>query len=176
MAFQLNSRRCTATIEDSPLGLSLRWQLDPLMESECDEVVSQKTSLQFEPFLRKDNVWVRNPDGSESQVSFRGSAENEFKDVYISPDGQFAIAMQCRPASKAKLHLLDVMPQDQFRPKLITEEYLRAGDSVEIKRPCLFNLAIRTEIGVDNSLFANPYAITSIGWSSDSQRYYFFFQ
>ncbi|KAM3505175.1 hypothetical protein MY10362_003119 [Beauveria mimosiformis] len=67
------------------------------------------------------------------------------------------------------------MPHDQFRPKLVTEDYLRAGDNVEVKRPCLFSLTAKAEIPVDNSLFANPYAITNIGWSSDSQEYYFVF-
>ncbi|KAH8718232.1 hypothetical protein HC256_002883 [Beauveria bassiana] len=175
VAFQLKSRRCTAVIEDSPLGLSLSWQSDPIMENDLDEVPKQDIGSCFEPFLRKGNVWVRKPDGYESQVSFRGFSDNEFKDIYSSPDGQFAIAMQCKPTSKASLHLIDVMPQDQFRPKLVTGEYLRAGDDVEVKRPCLFNFATGDEIFVDNSLFANPYAITSIGWSSDGQKYYFVF-
>ncbi|KAM0667975.1 hypothetical protein ACQRIT_002740 [Beauveria bassiana] len=177
VAFRLKSRRCTAGIEDSPLGLSLSWQSDPFMENDLDEVPRQDTGSCFEPFLRKGNVWVRKPDGSESQVSFREFSDNEFKDVYSSPDGQFAIAMQCKPASKASLYLIDVMSQDQFRSKLVTEEYLRAEDDVEVKRPCLFNLATGDEIFVDNSLFANPYVITSIGWSrsSDGQKYYFVF-
>ncbi|KGQ03709.1 Prolyl tripeptidyl peptidase [Beauveria bassiana D1-5] len=176
VAFQLKSRRCTVVIEDSPLGLSLSWRTDPLMENDdLDDVSGQDIDPRLEPFLRKGNVWVRKSNGSESQVSFRGFNDNEFKDIYASPDGHFAIAMQCKPASKASLHLIDVMPQDQFRPKLVTEEYLRAGDNVEVKRPCLFNLTTRAEVFVDNSLFANPYAITSIGWSSDSQKYYFVF-
>ncbi|KAJ2970135.1 hypothetical protein NQ176_g8329 [Zarea fungicola] len=175
VAFQVKSRRFTVVIENSPLGLSLSCQSDPLVESELDKVSGQSRGPRGEPFLRSGNVWVRQPDGSENQVSFHGFSDNEFKDVYPSPDGQFAISMQCKPASKASLHLIDVMPQDQFPPKLMTEEYLRAGDNVELKRPCLFNLATRAEIPVDNSLFANPYAITSIGWSSDSQKYYFIF-
>lgn len=174
VAFQLNSRRCTAVIEDSPMGLSLSWQSDPFIEDDRD-ASTKHSSFRFEPILRQGNVWARNPDGSESQVSFRGSGDNEFKDIYPSPDGHYVIAMQCKPASKASLHLTDVMPQDQFRPKLVTEEYLRAGDNVEVKRPCLFNLATNAEIFVDASLFANPYAITSIGWSTDSQKYYFVF-
>ncbi|PQK12975.1 hypothetical protein BB8028_0003g15900 [Beauveria bassiana] len=176
VAFQLKSRRCTVVIEDSPLGLSLSWRTDPLMENDdLDDVSGQDIDPRLEPFLRKGNVWVRKSNGSESQVSFRGFNDNEFKDIYASPDGHFAIAMQCKPASKASLHLINVMPQDQFRPKLVTEEYLRAGDNVEVKRPCLFNLTTRAEVFVNNSLFANPYAITSIGWSSDSQKYYFVF-
>lgn len=175
VAIQLKSHRCTVVIEDSPLGLSLSWQSDPLVENDLDKVSGQGAGPRCEPFLRSSNVWVRQPDGSESQISFHGFSDNEFKDVYPSPDGQFTIAMLCKPASEASLHLIDVMPQDQFRPKLVTEEYLRAGDNVEVKRPCLFNLDTRTEIPVDTSLFANPYAITSIGWSSDSQKYYFVF-
>lgn len=176
VSFQLESRRCTAVIQDCPLGLSLSWQSDNLMENGPDQVSCQDASPRCEPFLRKGNIWARELDGSESQLSFRGFSENEFKDVYPSPDGQFAIAMQCKPASKGSLYLIDVMPQDQFLPKLVTEgEHLRAGDSVEVKRPCLFNLSTRTEIAVDNALFANPYVITNIGWSSDSQKYYFVF-
>ncbi|KAK3181439.1 hypothetical protein K4F52_007301 [Lecanicillium sp. MT-2017a] len=175
VSFQLKSRRCTAVIADSPLGLSLSWQSDPIIENSLDEATGKDGVPPFEPFLRQGNVWVRKADGSESQVSFRGSSENEFKDVYASPDAQFAIAMQCKPASKASLQLTDVMPQDQFRPKIVTEEHLRPGDNVEVKRPCLFNLAAGAEMLVDNCLFTNPYAITNIGWSNDSQKYYFVF-
>lgn len=175
VSFQLRSRRCTATVQDSPLGLSLSLQSDPLMEDDIEQDVKQDAGPRFEPFLRKGNVWMRRPDGSESQVSFRGNSDNEFKDIYASPDGQYAVAMQCKPASKATLHLVDVTPDNQFKPKLVTEEHLRAGDNVEVKRPCLFNLATRAEIAVDDALFVNPYAITNIGWSSDSQRYYFVF-
>ncbi|KAM3549959.1 hypothetical protein MY1884_008481 [Beauveria asiatica] len=177
VAFQVKSRRCTAVIQDSPLGLSLDWQSDSLMESDIigDQVSAKDTSRQRKAFLRQGNVWVRELDDSESQVSFHGFCDNEFKDVYTSPDGQYAVAMRCKPASKVSAHFIDVMPHDQFRPKLVTEDYLRAGDNVEVKRPCLFSLTTKVEIPVDDSLFANPYAITNIGWSSDSQKYYFVF-
>lgn len=176
VAFQIKSRRCTAIIEDSPLGLSLQWDSDSLMEgSGGDGGSADGAGAQLEPFLQNGNVWVREPDDSTSQLTSHGCNENEFKDVFPSPDGQFAIALQCKPASKASLTLINVAPYDQFQAKPITQEMLRPGDNVEVKRPCLFNLCTKTEIPVDNSLFANPYTITSIGWSSDSQKYYFVF-
>ncbi|KAJ3472933.1 hypothetical protein NLG97_g10623 [Lecanicillium saksenae] len=174
VSFQLKNRRSSAVVQDSPLGLSLQWDLDPIVE--CDDDISERdTAARREAFVRNGNVWVRETDGPTAQISFQGFSDNEFKDVFTSPDGKLAIAMQCTPPSKRSLHLVDVTPDDQFLPKLTTHEFLRPGDNVEIKRPYLFNLIDKTEIPVENILFRNPYAITNVGWSSNSEKYYFVF-
>lgn len=175
VACELKCRRSTVTVEDSPFGLTLSWQMDPLTESlgAAEDQKSSETDLN--PFLLRFNVWVRNSEGAEKQISYNGTEDNEFKEVYKSPNGCHAVAIRCKPASKSRLHLIQSCPTDQFRPKLISQDYLRAGDNVELKRLCLFDLVNRSEIFVDDALFNNPYTITSIGWSDDSKKYRFIY-
>lgn len=174
VSFQVISRRSKLFIADCALGISLSWSSDPFTEKAGDDATMTASNL-WRPFLHAGNLWARGSDDAESQVTFRGFSDNEFKYLYVSPDGNYAIVNQCKAASQSSLLLVDVLPEDQFQPKLVREDFRRPGENLEVKRPCLFNLVTKKEVFVDSSLFGNPYAITNIGWSDDSQRYYFIF-
>ncbi|ODA79766.1 hypothetical protein RJ55_05360 [Drechmeria coniospora] len=162
---------CTVTIGESPLGLALRWET-----ALAGQESPQAPSTGPKPFIRNFNLWCRSSDGAEKQISFDGNADNEFKDMYPSPNGRHVVVKQCRPPSKQSLlYMVDSSPKDQLRPALISEEYLRPGDNVEHQRPRLFDLEANREMLVDDALFRNPFSLTNVGWSGDGRRYRFLF-
>lgn len=175
VACELTCRRSTATIEGSPSSLTLNWQMDALMENDSATKAEAKSESGLEPFLRQCNVWVRNSETRETQVSFDGTEDNEFKDIFKSPDASHAVAVQCKPAAYNRLYLIDSSPRGQCRPKLITHDYQRPGGSLEVRRPRLFDLINRKEIFIDDAQFHNPFSITTIGWSDDGERFYFLY-
>ncbi|CAG9955658.1 unnamed protein product, partial [Clonostachys rosea f. rosea IK726] len=58
---------------------------------------------------------------------------------------------------------------------LATTQDPLSGEPLDIHRPRLFDLAGTCEIHTDNSLFANPVSLHSIGWSRDEKEYRFIF-
>lgn len=176
------------TIEEAPGMLGIRY--DKSSETDQEE---EGTDKKFEPFIRDFNLWTRpgkgksvsnddSTDKSESassnkerQISFGGVLDNQFKRIYQTAEGNHAVVWQCRQPSKRQLHFVESCPEDQMQPKLTSRTYLKPGDEVEMERPRLFDLSAGKEIPVDDALFRNPYALTNIGWSEDSQSYRFIF-
>ncbi|MCU0880114.1 MAG: DPP IV N-terminal domain-containing protein, partial [Pirellulaceae bacterium] len=59
---------------------------------------------------------------------------------------------------------------DQLQPKLHTHDYLKPGDRIAQSKPCLFEIASKKQIPIDDSLFQNPWDISQLRWSADSRR------
>ncbi|KAI1871855.1 hypothetical protein JX265_005841 [Neoarthrinium moseri] len=179
ISFSVKTGISTAHIEELSDRLILRWEMDTLAES-SNTKDSEPTTISTrrpEVFVRDFNVWLRNADGTESQISYGGFVDNAFKDdcIYLSSTGQHAVVWQCRPQTKRVVHMVESTPKDQFQPKLSTAEYLKPGDNVDVYRPRLFDLTSGREIPVNDNLFRNPYALTNVGWSQDGKKYRFVF-
>lgn len=172
---EFKHHRGIAIVEEIPPGLTLRWDSDQKTEKSVATAGENESGTCSELLLRDFNVWARSFSGTEKQITYDGVADNAFKDVYLSPSGNHAVAFQCKPPANSLAFFIKSCPSSQFPPELITEHYLRAGDKVEYKRPRLFNLANDQEVFVDDELFQNAYDLTDIGWSDDSQKYRFIF-
>lgn len=69
--------------------------------------------------------------------------------------------------------IVDSSPRDQVQPKLITYDYLKPGDKVEITKPCLLDVATRRQIPVSDDLFKNPFSTGDFRWEPDGKRFSF---
>lgn len=170
------------TIENSHDGLAVSWQKDPFeaagsLRGNYSPETKQKPK--YEAFLRQNNVWARSQDGTERQASYDGYDDDRYRLVYPAPDGQFAVAMQCRRGCQVPFQLKDSIPKDQLRPKIINSPsdggHPRAGDLMDVDKPRLFNLATAEEVPVCDSLFRNPFSIENVGWSECGKTYRFIF-
>ncbi|KAH6658157.1 peptidase S9 [Truncatella angustata] len=177
VAFAVKSSPSSAVIEELPKSLALRWETDKSTEDfdSGEGPVDPKSAPQA--FVRDFNIWVKDTEEIESQISFDGFEDNKFQDdcIYPSADGRHVVVWQCKPASRHAIHMVESSPEDQLQPKLNTIQYLRPGDNVEVQRPRLFDLVARHEISVEDTLFRNPYALTNIGWSKNGKNYRFIF-
>ena len=127
-------------------------------------------------FVRDYNVWVRNDDDRETQLSTNGTKEYPFDDkLYPSPDGRFAVACQYTPEQGHTVYQVESSPKDQMQPRLKHFQYLKPGDKVRIDRPKMFDLAEKREVSTDDTLFQDPFEIEDMGWSTDGREYRFLY-
>jgi dipeptidyl-peptidase-4 len=128
-------------------------------------------------FVRNYNVWVRDSEGGETQLSTSGTKENPFDEDSIHPskDGSFAVVWQYTPHQEHIVYEVESSPKDQLQPRLKQFQYLKPGDKVRIDRPKMFDLKGKREIAADDKLFRNPYHLKDMGWSNDGGEYRFWY-
>jgi dipeptidyl-peptidase 4 len=150
-------------------------------------------------FVRDNNLWVRDlADGKEYALSFDASSSNTFHadsdrqrmiemeyeapekpptlaDAYWSPDSSHLVAMQTRTVNQRRVYLVESSPLDQLQPKLQSYPYLKPGDDIPVPRPRLFSISDRRELPINAALFANPWDVGEVRWSSDSTMFDFLF-
>lgn len=146
-------------------------------EEEEDKPEINKTQGFTTLFIRDNNVWVRD-DGGEHQITSNNSSEflyDHTSTIAYSSDGNFAVVWEYSPEQGYTLTLVESTPADQLQPKVRTQTYLKPGDKMRVDRPRMFDLRAKQEVSTDNSLFANPYSLTDLGWSGDSAEYRFIY-
>jgi dipeptidyl aminopeptidase/acylaminoacyl peptidase len=130
----------------------------------------------WEAFIQNYNVYLRSRDKKETfALSFDGSEGNyyTFASINWSPDGKSLVAYRVRPGHRRQIHFIESSPTDQLQPKHSTRDYAKPGDSLDIAQPVLFEVETRKQIVVDNSLFPNPYSLSSPTWWKDSRAFTF---
>ena len=127
-----------------------------------------------EIFVREYNVFLKSPDGKETQLTRDGEKGHAYHDKgYWSPDSKKLIDMRIRTAQSRKLYFIESAPKDQVQPRLHTKEYLKPGDKIRQERPHLFDVTNKREIPTENNLFANPWKISDVHWTEDSKNFRF---
>jgi len=82
-------------------------------------------------------------------------------------------AYRTRPGYDREVDYVESSPADQLQPKHRTILYRKPGDALDIAYPTLFDLAAKTEIEIDHSLFPNPYSLSPPVWWKDSRAFTF---
>ncbi|KAF7505263.1 hypothetical protein GJ744_001126 [Endocarpon pusillum] len=148
------------------------------IEKSSSLALSQEPESSDKPqaLVKEYNVWVRDADGQETQLSINGTEGNPFDDtIYHSPNSQFAVAYQYTPEQTSTVYEVESSPKDQIQPRLKQFQYLKPGDNVRVDRPRMFDLTEKKEVTTDDALFQNPYSIDDMGWSADGQEYRFLY-
>ncbi|PSN61268.1 alpha/beta-hydrolase [Corynespora cassiicola Philippines] len=129
-------------------------------------------------FLRDNNVWFREEDGRETQLSTTGAPGSGFADqTWFSPDNKFVIAVQSTQGEDRVIYMVESSPEDQLQPRLKELLYEKPGDRSIIWRPRMFDLTTKQEVPTDDTLFQNPYNIDmdNGGWNAESTEFRFGF-
>lgn len=129
----------------------------------------------YKAYIKDYNVYIKKRSGKkETQLSYDGS-EGEFYSSYIhwSPDSKKLAVFKVRDNKKRYMYFVESAPEDQLLPRLHKREYLRPGDALPIKSPCLFNIENKQQIPVSNLNYADQYNLDNIQWSNDSKSFSF---
>ena len=130
----------------------------------------------WEALIQNYNVFVRPKDKTDaSPLSWDGSEGNYYTagSITWSPDSKRLVAYRVRPGYRREVHYVESSPMDQLQPKHSAREYAKPGDALDIAQPALFDLASKTQVLVDNSLFPNPYSLSRPTWWKDSRAFTF---
>ena len=138
-------------------------------------------------FLRDNNVWVKDVDGSEAsytpsgapvrgnerQLSFDGTDQNYYAGLYWSPDSKKVASIQREYVKERQIPLRESAPEDQIQPKLRWLDYAKPGDRLPQAAPALFDLASGEKVTIDTAPYANQYYLSFGQWSGDSKYFTF---
>lgn len=105
-------------------------------------------------------------DGSEGDAYMAGS-------IRWSPDSRKLVAYRRRPGYRRTVYFVLSSPADQLQPKLDSMFYRKPGDVLDSYQPVLFDVEGHRQTLVDNTLFPNPYQISSVEWRGDSHAFTF---
>jgi Tol biopolymer transport system component len=128
-------------------------------------------------FIKNFNVFIKKRNTKEEyQLSFNGS-EGELYSSFIewAPDSKKLATCQVRLHTKKYIYFVESSPEDQLQPELHKREYLKPGDALPIRKPCLFNVEERKQIPVDTQPFEHQYSISDLKWWNDSRAFTFEF-
>jgi dipeptidyl aminopeptidase/acylaminoacyl peptidase len=131
----------------------------------------------FEALVKEYNIYLKEKkSGEEIQLSYDGSSGDSYSsDISWSPDSKYIAVYKIRKHEKRFIHFVESSPKDQLQPILHKREYLKPGDALPIKRPCLFNIASREKINLNTDHFENQFDLSGIKWWKDSRTFTFEF-
>ncbi|HTB98246.1 MAG TPA: DPP IV N-terminal domain-containing protein [Terracidiphilus sp.] len=136
----------------------------------------------WQAFVENYNVAVRSThtkpadvNGQTQVLSEDGSEDNYYaiSTLVWSPDSKRLAAYKIRPGYKREVHYVESSPADQLQPKYSSMVYPKAGDTLSLYQPVLFDVAEHHEVPIENSLFPSPYEMLSIAWWKDSRGFTF---
>ena len=130
----------------------------------------------WEAYVNNYNVFIRAKGQSQgTPLSFDGSEGDRYtlRSLSWSPDSKYVAAYRVRPGYHRKIQYVQTSPADQLQPKYLQREYPKPGDTVDMPRPALFEIATKKQTIIDNTLFPNPYTLSEMIWWQDSHAFTF---
>ncbi len=147
----------------------------PKAENDPDKTVASPDG-RWLAYVENYNVQVRSKDGKEKiDLSEDGSEGNYYalSTIVWSPDSKRLVAYRIRPGYRRLIHYVNAAPADQLQPEYPTMVYPKPGDVLALPEPALFDVAAKREMPIDNSLFPNPFDLSSAAWWKDSRGFTF---
>lgn len=127
--------------------------------------------------VAESNLRVVNAESGETvfETTDATTADGYRGQAMWSPDSSAFVVMRVKPGEGRKIHIVESSPRDQRQPKLLTLDYAKPGDRVDIERPVLFKVAgtTITKQDIATELYSNPYDISWPRWKADSAEFSF---
>ena len=119
------------------------------------------------------NITVRDAATKKGEIALSTDGSEgdayEFGSIAWSPDSKKIAANRVRPGYRREVHYVESSPADQLQPKHTTNVYAKPGDALALPQPVIFDVATKTRLTVDNTLFPNPYGLSNFQWRKDSR-------
>lgn len=146
-------------------------------DTETGTAMVNSPDKKWSAYIRENNVFVvDNNSKKETPMSFDGSPGDYYSTRIIwSPDSKNLVVNKIRKNEKRTLYLVESSPRTQLQPILQTRDYLKAGDALPIKRPCLFSIEKMAQIPVETTNFENQFDLSDAEWLPDSKTFTFEF-
>jgi dipeptidyl aminopeptidase/acylaminoacyl peptidase len=123
-------------------------------------------------FTKDNNVYLRDKDDKESQVTDMGKAGNAFTSLTWSPDAKTLVAYRTEPGDNKEVYMIETSPRDQLPAKLHTRPYPRPGDKFALHEIYVIDIETKKPITVEIERidYGGP---PRLRWSQDSKRFTF---
>ena len=150
---------------------------EPELQFPQSPEAKKRAAQKVEAFIKDHNVWLRlGKDGEEVALTTDGEEGDGYQGNFQwSPDRRKLIGFRHKKAQEHIVYFVESSPKDQLQPKLHSNSYLKPGDQIAQTKPHLFDIVGKKEIPLDETLFANPWSISSHRWEKDSSRFTFYY-
>ncbi len=154
-------------------------------------VIKNSPDGKYTAFVRDNNVWVVERDGSETassregrgrdiklpeggtQLSFDGTSADRYIQIMWSPDSRKIAALRKEELKERQILLRESRPADQVQPKYRWLDYAKPGDALPQETPALFDVERMSQIPFSVSQYSNQYFLELGQWSNDSRFFTF---
>lgn len=130
----------------------------------------------WEALINNYNVVIRAKGKRDlTRLSLDGSEGNTYtvQSIAWSPDSSKLVAYRVRPGYHRRIQYVESSPTDQLQPEYSSMDYAKPGDALDIPQPVLFDLSIKKQTVVADTLFPNPYVLSRPEWRKDSRAFTF---
>ena len=129
-------------------------------------------------FVRDHQLSIFDLELGEEHLLTEDADVNSFftdRRFYWSPDSKYLVALQVDLGDQRKIHMVESSPKDELQPKLHTMDYVKPGDKIRSETPRLFEIASKSEVELNDTLFENPWSLQNFAWNDDSSEFTFMF-
>ncbi|MBH0112060.1 DPP IV N-terminal domain-containing protein [Novosphingobium sp. YJ-S2-02] len=120
--------------------------------------------------VEDDNLVVRSAGGKVVQVRSVDGTPGNFYDpetIAWSPDSGHLMIYRVNPGYARHVLRVAAAPEDSLQPQLRSQLYPKPGDAIDQEQPVLFDVASGKQTVIDNTLFPNPYELSTPRWRAD---------
>jgi dipeptidyl aminopeptidase/acylaminoacyl peptidase len=123
------------------------------------------------------NVTIRNRDTDAAVTLTADGTERDpyLPEFYWSPDSTRLVVMREAGADKSRVALVESAPPGGGRPRPAGYDQPLPGDKLARRRPHLLDVRAGAPVAVADTLFADPYDLSSVRWDRNSQRFTFLY-
>jgi dipeptidyl aminopeptidase/acylaminoacyl peptidase len=120
-------------------------------------------------FIKENNVWLRDRDGKETQLTKDGTAAVGYGMPNWSPDSKALVAFRIDPEQRKEVYLIESSPKDGGRAKLQTRPYALPGDKFTSFELHLFDPAASKEVKCE--LDKIDFGFPRLRWAHDGHTF-----
>ena len=132
---------------------------------------------QYRAELRDRNlVLVEVATQKEHSLSTSGNLQKGFRGPILwSSDSKKLLVLEEEKGEGREIQLIDSTPDDQLQPKVRKVAYDKPGDRIDVSIPALFDIDTKQRTPIANELFANPWDISELRWSTQPGHFTFLY-
>ena len=124
-------------------------------------------------FVRDHNIWIRSRSTGEFQLSWDGTAGDDYVSLMWSPDSAKLAALREYRVRERQITLVESRPADSVHARARTVNYAKPGDTRFQRTPALFLPAERRQVPVSLADWPSQYEVLLDCWLPDSSLFTF---
>ena len=123
--------------------------------------------------VKDSNLFLRDADGNETQLTKDGKEGSAYGRVNWSPDSKSLVAFRTEPGDRKEVHLIESSPPGGGRAVLSSRPYDLPGDKFPIFELHVFDVENKKELPVEDRKIplASSYETPRLRWSKDGHTF-----
>src|SRR5262249_53712881 len=123
-------------------------------------------------FVKDNNIFLRDKDNKETQLTDAGTAANPFASLTWAPDSKTLVMFRTEPGDNKEVYMIETSPKDQLAAKLHTRPYPRPGDKFAHHEIHVADIDAKKPTKIDGERIDFK-GVPRLRWSKDSKHFTF---